>query len=82
MADEEPLPEVKFAEYPQRSCRLAVTPDGFVDHTCALSEHHPGPCCPRAAEAIRRRQLWEQSNPGWEQMVRDPDPFAEFKGLA
>jgi hypothetical protein len=78
MADDD-LPEVKFAEHPQRSCRQPVTADGLVDHWCGLPELHPGPCCPRTLKpAILKRQLWEQAHPGWEQMARDPDPFKDF----
>ena len=77
MAEE--LPEVRFAEHPQRSCRRHQTPDGLIDHFCALPELHPGPCCAKTlAEAIRRRQVWEQANPGWDRMRRDADPFADF----
>lgn len=79
MPDEEPLPEVKFAEHPQRSCRESQTPDGLIDHFCALAELHPGPHCPRSLpEAIRRRAQWEKDHPGWQKMHRDADPFADF----
>jgi hypothetical protein len=79
VADEEPLPEVKFAEHPQRSCRRHQTPDGLIDHFCSLPELHAGPCCPRTlASAIRYRQAWEHAHPGWERMQHDSDPFAEF----
>lgn len=78
MAEEEPLPEVRFAEYPQRSCRIMETQDGLIDQACALAEHHPGPCCPNNRPAIRRRAAWEAAHPGWEKMARDPDPFADF----
>jgi hypothetical protein len=78
VADED-LPEVKFAEHPQRSCRAHQTPDGLIDHFCSLPELHPGPHCPRTLpDAISRRQEWERGNPGWEQMHRDADPFADF----
>jgi hypothetical protein len=78
MSDEN-LPEVKFAEHPQRSCRRHQTPDGLIDHFCGLPELHPGPCCPRTLPgAIRRRAQWEKDNPGWEKMSRDADPFADF----
>jgi len=73
------LPEVKFAEFPQRTCREQQTPDGLIGHWCSLAELHPGPHCPRTLpEAIRRRARWEKDNPGWEKMARDPDPFADF----
>lgn len=75
---EEDLPEVKFAEYPQRSCRLVETTDGFTDHACMLPEEHPGPHCPNTREGIRRRQLWERGHPGWQAMARDPDPFRDI----
>jgi hypothetical protein len=79
VTDEEELPEVKFAEHPQRSCRLHQTPDGFIDHFCALPEFHPGPHCPRTLRAaIRRRQEWERDNPGWEKTARAEDPFADI----
>lgn len=81
MAEEDPLPEVKFAEYPQRSCRIMETHDGLIDHPCLLPEHHPGPCTPNTQEGIRRRQLWEKSHPNWQAMACDPDPFADFTGL-
>jgi len=82
VAEEDSLPDVQFAVYPQRTCREPQTPDGFVDHVCLLPELHPGPCCPStSAQAIKRRQLWEQAHPGWEQMARDPDPFAPFNGI-
>lgn len=79
MADE--LPGVKFAEYPQRSCRISQTPDGLVDHACRLPELHPGPCCPNTREGITRRAAWEAAHPGWERMTRDADPFADFTKL-
>lgn len=73
------LPEVKFAEHPQRTCREPQTPDGLIDHWCGLPELHPGPHCPRTlTEAIVRRQAWEHDHPGWDRMQRDPDPFADF----
>lgn len=76
---EDDLPEVKFAEFPQRTCREPQTADGLIDHFCSLAELHPGPHCPRTLpEAIRRRAAWEAANPGWERMARDPDPFADF----
>ena len=74
----EDLPEVQFAEYPQRSCRIVQSPDGLVDHPCALPEVHPGPCCPRTEAGIKRRQTWEQAHPNWQAMARNPDPFADF----
>lgn len=82
MADED-LPEVKFAEHPQRKCRHAVTEDGLIDHWCDLpapaEQAHPGPCCPSTLRAaIRRRQLWEQAHPNWQAMARTDDPFADF----
>lgn len=78
MADED-LPEVKFAEHPQRSCRAHQTPDGLIDHFCSLPELHPGPHCPRTLpSAIKRRQEWERDDPGWEKMARSSDPFADF----
>lgn len=78
MSDE--LPEVKWAEYPQRTCRQpSQSSDGLIDHTCSLPDAHPGPCCPRTdPEKIRRRQAWEAASPGWEKMGRDDDPFADF----
>lgn len=73
------LPEVKFAEHPQRSCRLHQTPDGLIDHFCSLPELHPGPCCPRTLKAaIERRQQWEADNPGWAKLASHDDPFADF----
>lgn len=79
MPDQENLPEVKFAEHPQRSCRRHQTPDGLIDHFCALPELHPGPCCPRTLrDAIKRRQAWEKANPGWEKTARQDDPFADI----
>lgn len=79
MAEEEPLPEVKFAEHPQRTCRQHQTPDGLIDHFCSLADLHPGPCCPKTLPAaIVRRAAWEKANPGWEKMARNPDPFADF----
>ena len=77
MADE--LPEVRFAEHPQRTCREPQTPDGLIDHFCSLAELHPGPHCPRTLPgAIRRRAAWEAANPGWEKMAGQGDPFADF----
>jgi len=73
------LPEVKFAEHPQRTCRREQSPDGMNSHFCSLAELHPGPCCPRTLRsAIVYRAAWEKANPGWEKMARDPDPFADF----
>jgi NUMOD4 motif len=78
----EDLPEIKFAEFPQRQCREPQSPDGLVDHWCSLAELHPGPCCPRTLPAaIVRRAQWEAANPGWEQMARDSDPFAPFNQI-
>ena len=72
------LPEVKYAEHPQRTCR-EQTPDGMIDHFCSLAELHPGPHCPRTLPAaIRRRAQWESDHPGWERLARDADPFADF----
>ena len=80
MADN--LPEVKFAEHPERSCREPVTEDGLIDHWCALPEFHPGPHCPRTLQAaIDRRQQWEKDHPGWGQMNREADPFATFEQI-
>jgi hypothetical protein len=79
VADEEDLPEVKFAEHPQRSCRRHQTPDGLIDHWCSLPDLHPGPCCPRTLrEAIKRRQAWEKANPGWRELMKPEDPFADI----
>ena len=70
---------IKFAEYPQRQCRQPVTEDSLIDHHCGLVELHPGPCCPKTLQAaIERREKWEDDNPGWEQMVRADDPFADI----
>jgi hypothetical protein len=78
VADEE-LPEVKFAEHPQRTCREPQAPDGLIYHWCSLAELHPGPHCPKTLpEAIRRRAQWESDHAGWERMQRDSDPFADF----
>jgi hypothetical protein len=72
------LPDVKFAEWPQRKCRQPITTDGLIDHWCDLPELHPGPCCPKSlASAIRRRQQWESVNSGWEKLARQDDPFAD-----
>lgn len=75
--DEEP--QVRFAEFPQRTCRRPVTEDGLIDHWCGLRELHPGPCCPKTlAAAIERRLAWEAANPGWEKMMESDDPFADI----
>jgi hypothetical protein len=75
---DEELPGVRFAEFPQRSCREPVTDDGLIDHWCDLANLHPGPCCPKTlASAIRRRQEWERDNPGWETLAAQDDPFAD-----
>lgn len=77
--EEAELPEVKFAEHPQRSCREPQSPDGLIDHFCSLAELHPGPHCPKTLPAaIRRRREWERDHPGWEKMAREADPFADF----
>lgn len=79
VADEKDLPEVVFAEYPQRICRRHQTPDGMIDHFCALPDLHPGPCCPRTLRAaIERRQAWEKANPGWATTARQDDPFEDI----
>jgi hypothetical protein len=71
------LPEVRYAEYPERKCRLSVTEDGLIDHWCDLAELHPGPCCPKASHAaIARRQQWEAAHQGWEKLRVHDDPFA------
>ena len=71
---------VKFAEHPQRSCRLAQSEDGLIDHHCSLPELHPGLCCPRTLRAaIDRREAWEAANPGWESAVPSDDPFAPLE---
>lgn len=76
---EKELPEPRWAEHPQRTCRLPQTPDGLIDHFCSLPEFHPGPDCPKTLPAaIRRRQEWERDHPGWEKMTRVSDPFADF----
>lgn len=77
--DEANLPEVRFAEHPQRSCREPDSPDGLIDHWCRLPELHPGPHCPKTSrEKIRRRQEWERGHPGWDNMSTAADPFADF----
>lgn len=79
VTDEEDLPEVVFAEHPQRSCRRHQTPDGLIDHFCALPDLHPGPCCPKTLRsAIKRRQAWEKANPGWAKTARQDDPFEDI----
>jgi hypothetical protein len=76
---EQPLPEIRFAEWPQRRCRQPMTADGLIDHWCDLAELHPGPCCPRThAPSIRQRHQWEQANPGWEKLRSHDDPFADL----
>lgn len=72
------LPEVKYADWPQRRCREPQTPDGLVDHWCGLPELHPGPHCPPTLpSAIKRRREWQRDHPGWEKTARDPDPYAD-----
>jgi hypothetical protein len=79
VTDEEQLPEVVFAEHPQRSCRQSVTADGLIDHWCSLPELHPGPCCPKTLRsAIARRQAWEAVNPGWQKLMKADDPFEDI----
>jgi hypothetical protein len=79
VSDQEDLPEVVFAEHPQRTCREPVTEDGLIDHWCSLAEFHPGPHCPRTLRpAILRRQRWEKANPGWEKLVPQNDPFKDI----
>jgi hypothetical protein len=70
---------VKFAEFPQRTCRQITSDDGLIDHACLLPELHPGPCCPNTRAAIARREAWEAAHPGWEKLAQADDPFAEFK---
>jgi hypothetical protein len=71
---------VKFAEYPERTCREPVTLDGLTDHACSLREWHPGPHCPASSKvAIARREQWEADHPGWEQMIKNDDPFKEIR---
>jgi hypothetical protein len=80
---EDDLPEIRFAEHPERSCRVPVSEDGMIDHFCALPEEHLGPHCPRSLQpAIERRQAWEHDNPGWERMGGSADPFAGIEQIA
>jgi len=73
------LPEVRFAEWPQRKCREPVTEDGLIDHWCDLAELHLGPHCPQTLKAaIERRAQWEAGNPGWEKLRAHDDPFADL----
>ena len=71
---------MKKAEFPQRQCRQPVqSADGLIDHCCDLPELHPGPCAPSTLPAaLERRAEWEAAHPGWERMISDPDPFADF----
>lgn len=80
MADSpEELPEVQFAEHPQRKCREPMTEDGLIDHFCSLPELHPGPHTPSTLQAaIDRRKHWEAAHPGWEKLARHDDPFADI----
>lgn len=73
------LPEVRFAEWPQRKCRQPQSEDGLIDHWCDLPELHPGPCCPSTLKAaIARRRQWEAANPGWEKLRSHDDPFRDL----
>lgn len=77
MPDPEQPPEIKWAEFPQRSCRVAFSMDGLIDHTCDLPEFHPGPDAAKSSRpSIERREGWEAANPGWEKTVSVDDPFA------
>jgi hypothetical protein len=71
---------VKFAEWPERTCREPVSDDGLIDHHCSLADLHPGPHCPKTLKAaIERRERWEAEHPGWQSMIKPDDPFVDFK---
>lgn len=71
---------VAFSEHPQRTCREPVTEDGLIDHWCSLPELHPGPHTPKTLRAaIERREAWEAAHPGWQELMKHDDPFAEIK---
>jgi hypothetical protein len=71
---------VKFAEYPQRKCREQFIMTLHVDLTCDLPELHPGPPASMGSKlSIERREQWEADHPGWEQMIRNDDPFKEIR---
>lgn len=73
------LPEIKFAEWPQRKCRQPQSEDGLIDHWCDLPELHPGPHCPHTLKtAIVRRRQWEAAHPGWESLRSQDDPFRDL----
>lgn len=73
---------MKKAEYPQKSCRLAV-PGAHQDYPCELPGAeglHPGPCATFSIKAsAERRDAWEAEHPGWEQMMKTDDPFVNVK---
>lgn len=57
-------PEIKWAEYPQRKCRLMVTGDHTIEHPCEVREFHLGPCAtPASRRSISVRQAWLAANP-------------------
>jgi hypothetical protein len=73
---------VKKAQYPQRSCRLAVQ-GRHHDHPCEIAGAegaHPGPCASFSVKAsVEKRDAWEEANPGWEKLGTFDDPFEQVK---
>lgn len=66
---------MKTAEFPQRKCRMPVAGQ-WNDYPCEIREYHPGPCASLSvAASVRRREAWEEANPGWESLITSDDPF-------
>jgi hypothetical protein len=71
---------ITWAEFPQRRCRDSFMVTEHVDHSCDLPEHHPGPHASKGSALSQERSLaWQAAHPGWEQLMRDDDPFREVK---
>jgi hypothetical protein len=76
---QEAADEVRWAEFPQRSCRQPFTEDGLIDKTCDLPELHPGPDASKASQSSADRRLaWQRDNPGWEKLAVHDDPFEDI----
>lgn len=70
---------MKKAEYPFRSCRTPVAGQ-WQDYVCDVREWHAGPCASLSvASSVKRRDEWEEANPGWEKLSQFDDPFKDIR---
>jgi hypothetical protein len=76
-----PEPPAWKAQYPQRSCRIAVAGQ-WQDFPCEATEHHLGPCASQSVpESVRRREQWEADNPDAKKLTVFSDPFQKAEQI-